>query len=272
MANGSGFAAWVGAPSAAGAQVVMLDVGQGDSMLVRDDGAAVLIDTGEEADVLSRALARHGVTHLDAVFVTHKDSDHVGALSGMAGVVGIDHVYIHADLLDWDGEEQVLEAARRVTAGRGAQGVRPGDVCRAGAFSIEVLAPREGGESGNEDSLQMLVAYDADGDGAPEARGFTSGDAEEEAVADTVAAVGDVDFAKVPHHGSRGGLSEDELAVLKPEIALIGVGADNSYGHPTRQMLGLLEQARAKVYRTDENGDVTLRFAKDSIDVAVQKR
>ena len=86
-----------------------------------------------------------------------------------------------------------------------------------------------------------------------------------------MASVGDVDFVKVPHHGSRGGMSAEELAALSPQIALIGVGADNNYGHPTRQMLDLLTQARAKVYRTDENGDVTLRFTGGSIEVAVQK-
>ncbi len=271
MAGGAGFAAWVGVPDAAGPQVVMLDVGQGDALLVRDGDAAVLVDTGEEADVLARGLARHGITHLDAVFVSHKDSDHVGALSGIVGIVGIDHVYVHADLLSLPEEAQVLESARRATAGRGAEGVRPGSACRVGAFTIEVLAPEDGGTSGNDDSLQMLVSYDADGDGRAEARGFTSGDAEEDAIAATVEAVGDVDFVKVPHHGSRGGMSAEELAVLSPEIALIGVGADNSYGHPTRQMLDLLAQARAKVYRTDENGDVTLRFAGDSIEVAVQR-
>ncbi len=271
MANGSGFAAWVGVPDAAGPQVVMLDVGQGDALLVRDGEAAVLVDTGEEADALARGLARHGVTHLDAVFVSHKDSDHVGALSGIVGVVGIDHVYVHADLLSAPGEAQVLESARRATAGRGAEGVRPGSTCRAGAFTIEVLAPEDGGESGNDDSLQMLVSCDANGDGQAEARGFTSGDAEADAIAATVDEVGDVDFVKVPHHGSRGGMSAEELAILSPQVALIGVGADNSYGHPTRQMLDLLAQARAKVYRTDENGDVTLRFTDGSMEVAVQR-
>ena len=271
MAGGAGFAAWVGMPDATGPQVVMLDVGQGDALLVRDGDAAVLIDTGEEADVLARGLARHGVTHLDAVFVSHKDSDHVGALSGIVGIVGIDHVYVHADLLSMSEEAQVLESARRATAGRGAEGVRPGSTCRVGAFTIEVLAPEDGGKSGNDDSLQMLVSCDANGDGRPEARGFTSGDAEEDAIAAAVASVGDVDFVKVPHHGSRGGMSAEELAALSPQIALIGVGADNSYGHPTRQMLDLLTQARAKVYRTDENGDVTLRFTGGSIEVAVQK-
>ncbi len=272
MARGAGFAAWVGVPDLSGPQVVMLDVGQGDALLVRDGDAAVLIDTGEEADVLARGLARHGVTHLDAVFVSHKDSDHVGALSGIVGVVGIDHVYVHADLLFLPEEAQVLESARRATAGRGAEGVRPGDSCRVGAFTIDVLAPQSGGTSGNDDSLQMLLSCDADADGVAEAKGFTSGDAEEDAIAATVDAVGDVDFVKVPHHGSRGGMSAEELAVLSPEIALIGVGADNSYGHPTRQMLDVLAQARAKVYRTDENGDVTLRFTGGSIEVAVQKQ
>ena len=271
MGRGAELALLAGTPATSGPQIVMLDVGQGDAMLVRDGGAAVLIDTGEEADVLSRALARQAVTHLDAVFISHKDADHAGALSGITGVVSIDHVYVHADLLDDAAEAEVLEAARRASAGRGAEGVRPGSSFRVGAFTVEVLAPEDGGKSGNDDSLQMLISCDADADGRAETRGFTSGDAEAQAIAGTVDTVGDVDFVKVPHHGSRGGFDEDELAVLCPEIALVSVGADNDYGHPTRQMLELLAQARAKVYRTDEMGDVALAFSADSIEVAVQK-
>ncbi len=259
------------ASDTSGSRIVMLDVGQGDSMLVQSAAAAILVDTGEDADVLLRELAEQGVTHLDAVVITHKDADHCGALRALAGVVDISHVYIHADLLDEDFMADVLESARWVTKGRGAEGVRPGTVLHAGEFSITVLAPQDGGKSENDDSLICLVEYDANGDGSIEARGFMTGDAESEAVKAVVPKVGDIDFLKVAHHGSKGGLSEDQLSALSPEVALIGVGADNRYGHPTKETLEMLRVAHAHIYRTDEHGAISIAFSDDGMRVTTEK-
>ena len=237
---------------------VMVDVGQGDCSLIRDGGHAVLVDTGEDGTTLLRGMARQGVTHLDAVFLTHKDADHCGALSSLAGIVGVDHVFVHEDLLDDHEMSDVLADAQRVTRGRGAEGGRPGDAVRVGRFTITLLAPKDGGESENQDSLVHLVEYDADGDGAPEARGFMSGDAESEDLRGVLPRVGKVDFLKVPHHGSRSAVTDEDLEVLRPRVAVIGVGADNDYGHPAQETLRILEHAHVKVYRTDEDGDITL--------------
>lgn len=253
------------------AEVVMVDVGQGDCMLIRDGGASVLIDTGKDRQALERGLARNGVTHLDAVYITHKDADHCGALPALAGVVGVDHMYVHADLLSNPVMEHVLEDARWVTGGRDAEGVRVGDVTRVGSFALTLVAPERGGESENADSLVNLLEYDAQGDGVPEFRGLLAGDAEAEATAGIVESVGDVDFLKVAHHGSRKGETAEELSVLKPEVALIGVGKDNEYGHPTKQALEMLERCGARVYRTDLQGDITLSFSARAMGVKMQK-
>lgn len=252
-------------------QLVMLDVGQGDATLVRDGDAAVLVDTGEDDAALQRGLARAGATHLDAVFITHADADHCAALGALAGVVGVEHVFVHAGLVGSEAMSGVASDARRVTAGGGLEGVRVGDAVKVGRFTLTLLAPVEGGQSANEDSLVQLVTYDDDGDGQPEARGLLTGDAEAEAVADVVPQVGDIDFLKVAHHGSRGGSTAEQLAVMTPQIALIGVGADNSYGHPTSEMLSLLSACHAKVYRTDLDGDITLSFAGTTIGVSTQR-
>ncbi len=252
------------------AQIIMLDVGQGDSVLIRDGTSAILIDTGEEGDVLLRALARQGVSNLDAVILTHKDSDHTGALSSLMGVVTVSHVYIHADLLDYSGEYAVLTAAAQVSENGSAEGVRPGTQLTVGNFTLTVLAPEDGGESENEDSLISLLEYDADADGTPEVRALLTGDAEENEVAEVYQAVGDVDIVKVGHHGSKGAFNEEELEVLKPEIALIGVGADNTYGHPTQETLSLLEAANATVFRTDTMGDITLNLTATQISISTQ--
>ena len=254
-----------------GPEVVMIDVGQGDCMLIRDGDAAVLVDTGEDDQLLQEGLARNGVTHLDAVFITHKDADHCGALSSLAGVVGVEHVYVHAGLLGGEYVEEIEEDARWVTDGGELEGVWPGTVTQIGSFSMTLLGPDDPGESDNEDSLVNLLEYDEDGDGEAEARAFLTGDAEADSIEEYVDEVGDVDVLKVAHHGSRESATEEELDVLSPQVALIGVGADNTYGHPTEEMLARLEACNAKVYRTDEDGDVTLVFSGGSIGVGTQK-
>ena len=246
---------------ASDARVVMLDVGQGDSILIQSKTTNILVDTGEQGDVLLRELAEQGVTHLDAVIISHKDADHAGALKKLAGVIVVDHVYVHADLAGQPFMEKVLESARWVTNGREAEGVRPGTTLRAGRFSLSIIAPQDGGTSENEDSLVGLLEFDEDGDGNAEARGLLTGDAESEALERVVSQVGDIDFLKVAHHGSKGGLTDEQLAELSPEIALISVGADNKYGHPSTETVRMLEDHGARIYRTDKQGAVSVGFS-----------
>lgn len=252
-------------------QVVMLDVGQGDSMLIRDGDAAVLVDTGEEGDVLLRALARHGVTRLDAVLLSHKDADHTGALSALVGVVEVKHVYIHADLLSAPSCEKVRKAASWASRQGTAEGVCRGDSIRVGRFKLFLLGPEQGGDSENEDSLVWLLGFSGS-TGAPELKGLLTGDGEEAAIASVLDEAGDIDFLKVGHHGSAGAVSDEEMRTLKPELSLISVGADNDYGHPTQQTLGVLERAGSKVLRTDLSGDISLSFMGGQLRVSCQKK
>lgn len=240
-------------------------------MLIKSGDASILVDTGENGDVLLRELAEQGVTHLDAVVITHKDADHAGALKELAGVVAVDHVYVHADLLDDEIMAKVLESARWATNGHGAEGVRPGSVLHVGKFSLTIIAPQDGGKSENDDSLIGLLELDADGDGSIEARGLLTGDAESEALEDVVPLVGDIDFLKVAHHGSAGGLTNKQLEVLSPELALISVGADNKYGHPTVETLHMLGDDGARIYRTDEQGAISVAFGDGGMHVTTER-
>lgn len=266
-----GLGSVTGPGTSSDSQIVMLDVGQGDGMLIKSKGSCMLIDTGQDSDVLLKELAEQGVTHLDAVMLTHKDADHTGALEGLSGVVAIDHVYVHADLLDANFERKVIEAARWATSGKGVEGVRPGTRLSIGRFTLTVLAPDDGGESGNDDSIISLVEFDGGYEGSRCMRGILTGDAESKAMQQVVHDVGDVDFLKVAHHGSKGGLTRDEMERLDPEIALISVGADNRYGHPSAETLDMLEEQEARIYRTDEMGAITLGFDEKGITVATEK-
>ena len=81
----------------------------------------------------------------------------------------------------------------------------------------------------------------------------------------------EVDVLKVPHHGSAGSVSSEMLNELQPRLALVSVGENNRYGHPTHEALSLLESAGARIVRTDEMGDVVCKLRQDGIRVECLK-
>ena len=267
------FAVWaLGAPYAAGSEIVMLDVGQGDALLVRSEGHAVLIDTGNRSQLLREALARHGVWRLDAVVVTHADDDHCGSLASLRGVVGLDSALVVADALECPCAScEKLRESIEVVAGRdGAVGLKVGDTVRCGAISLRVVWPYKFTcEGGNADSLCLLASYDPEADGIANWTAFFCGDAEAaqiHAIEDAGLAT-NVDIYKVGHHGSRAALDAACARALSPSIALLSVGANNRYGHPAPETIACLESAGAEVFRTDEQGDVSCKLEPDRLRV-----
>ena len=221
------------------ASVTTLDVGQGQAVLVRDGGAAVLIDVGPPDGAVLRALARvTGANSLDAVIVTHGDSDHAGGL-------------------------RELERRLRVGAvlGEGAPDAEPfdiGDRIRLTArTSIEVLSPpiaTAGREhrSDNNRSLVLLVRIG-------EVRILVPADIEAPAEEWLVASGLDLhaDALVLPHHGSKSSSSPEFAAAVQPRVAIASVGAGNRHGHPHAEVIERYEGAL--LFRTDTHGDVTLR-------------
>lgn len=264
----------VALPWASGDEIVALDVGQGDAVLVRSAGSAVLVDTGTEDARLLSALARHGVLRLDAVVVTHPDDDHCGSLPALSRAVEVDRVIVAGDLLDCACDAC---AGLRETASQAASetvGLDVGDVVSVGRFALRAIWPDGfSDEGGNADSLCFAVGYDVDGDGAGEWNALLVGDAEDEQLRELVGSgrVGDVDVYKVGHHGSAAAISPETAALIQPEIAIVSVGAGNRYGHPSPDALAALEGVGCEVLRTDERGDVSLRFSAERIDVATMR-
>lgn len=262
-------------PLMAGTEIVMLDVGQGDAFLLRSQGVSILIDTGNQDTMLRSALARHGVTHLDAVVVTHGDDDHMGSLASLAGVVEVDQVLVAADAFDCGCEacEELLEAAYALVGEENVSGLEVGDLIEAGKFELEVIWPEAfSDEGGNADSLCLLASADVDQDEEVDWTALFVGDAEADQLEELLESgdVGEVDIYKVGHHGSKNALNEEIALALSPQIALVSVGEDNSYGHPADSTIEALEEAGASIFRTDEAGDVTCKLKADRIVVRTQ--
>lgn len=239
--------AWVGRwRLLAPARVVVMDVGQGDAVLVTDGAAAVLVDTGP-GDAVVAALARANVFHLDAVVLTHLHADHAGGLEDVLGSVAVGEVVVPegTDRAELPGGAAVREICYR-------------DALRVGRFSLRAVSPVEpaGGE-GNEGSLELLLSFD---DGARTLTGLLAADAEVEETSAAVERgdVGDIDFLKVGHHGSEASLDAATAAALAPEVSVASAGEGNSYGHPDPACVEVLEGAGSVFLCTIWAGDVTV--------------
>ncbi|MEX2106121.1 MAG: ComEC/Rec2 family competence protein [Solirubrobacterales bacterium] len=237
-----------GVPPAAGLRVEVLDVGQGDAILLQPAGApAVLVDGGPPGDDLAAKLASAGVERLGAAVVTHDQSDHLGGIEDLLGRVPI------ARLLYARLGRRALAAAR--AAGAVPLRVAEGGALRSGALELEVVwPPREllaepvRGADPNQLALVLVARW----------RDFSmllTADAEAEAVPIDP---GPVDVLKIAHHGSDDAGLAALLDRIRPSLAVISVGAGNPYGHPDPGTLANLDAHGVRTLRTDRSGDVVI--------------
>lgn len=257
------------APHLHGTEIDMLDVGQGDAFVLRTGSSAVLIDTGTNDTDLLKGLARHDIRSLEAVVITHADDDHCGSLPALLEALPVKTVVLAADLPDCPSDS----CAKLMGELQGAplKLARKGDILRWGSYEARVASPdRFEDEGGNADSLVLVVSADPDGDGDPDVRALFTGDAEAEVLDPLVeeGTIPPVDILKVPHHGSKAGVTPELLSALAPRIGLISVGEGNRYGHPRPETVAALEAQGAAVARTDQEGDVVCELQADRIVLA----
>lgn len=256
--------------------IAMLDVGQGDSFLVKSRGLTLLIDTGNNPRKLLAGLARHGVNRLDGVVISHADDDHCGCLADLRGVVSVDSVFVAKGLssVGTDKVDDMLKDAERLSSASGIRELAVGDMITIGSVCFKVISPEGLTDKGeNDDSICLIATTDLNDDGMGEWRALFTGDAESE-VLDSLnreGALEDIDILKVGHHGAKSALDEELMDVLKPEIALISVGERNRYGHPAANTVSLLESSDVEVFRTDLQGDVVCSLSQTSISIRTMK-
>ena len=245
--------------------VKMLDVGQGDAILIQTETQNVLIDTGDldERDKLRAELDKAGVKKIDAVILTHPHADHIGGMEMLIDKYPIGMVYdngMPSTSRVYIGYMKQLKAK-----GIARKGLCTGDrVDLGGGAVFEVLAPsaslvQQGSVKGykhdpnNESVVGRLVFGDF-------SMMFT-GDAEKKEEQDILAgAQGAVQSTvlKAGHHGSKTSSSADFLRAVHPAAALISCGVNNDYGHPHKETMKKYHAMNLDIYVTAENGTITL--------------
>jgi competence protein ComEC len=248
------------APRAGELVVSFLDVGQGDATLIQLGGASVLVDTGPPDGPIVERLRQAGVKRLDALVLTHAEADHEGAAPAVIGR------YAPRLVIDggagWDSAVQrMLPTA--VAAARSRQ-MTPvaGQAIAIGGLRFEVLwppAPRPGRPpSGNPNDHAVVARLEVG-----EFSMLLSADAESNVTA--ALALEPVDVLKVAHHGSADPGLPVLLQRIRPRVAVIEVGRDNTYGHPTKSTVAALKQTVPTVLRTDRDGTVRLHAIGDRV-------
>ena len=246
------------------ARLCVLDVGQGDAILIQEGPHAVLVDAGP-AGALGPALLRMHVFHLDAIMLSHLHNDHYGGISDLPRAVSCGDIFVHDGTVHVPAELEYVAKALDVDS---FDEVGCGDEISFGHFTISVLAPfHEVDGLENEDSQFLLVSYD---DGRRTMNALLTGDGESDELASVLARyrLSGVDVLKVGHHGSSGSITASQAAELSCTYALCSAGFGNEFGHPHDDTVAALEAAGSRFLCTMDEGDIVMV---PSADVARRK-
>jgi|MudIll2142460700_1097286.scaffolds.fasta_scaffold23855_1 competence protein ComEC len=233
-----------------GLSVTFVDVGQGDSAVMElPDRKTLVIDTGRTGKETAAILKLMGKRDVDALVLTHSHPDHTGGMEYLMKKFRVKEL--------WDNGRIVYPPELHITAGR--RTLERGDIVEGPAYSIAVLHPYKEFYTMSEDSYSEENSSSLVLKVTGEKRSFLlAGDIEEEAEEDIshLKAWLPADIIKIPHHGSRTSAEDAFLWEVSPSIAVISVGRDNSFGHPSQEVLQKLEDKR--ILRTDLDGAVKI--------------
>ncbi len=252
-------------------EVTVVDIGQGDSIFIRDvKGRTLLIDVGGKVSFSEKKawqerltdsnaertlipyLQSRGVSRIDQLVLTHTDADHMGDMLEVAEQLKIGEVLVSQGSLtkpDFVAKLQAMKTKVRV--------VTAGDCLPIMGSQLQVLYPSQIGDGGNNDSVVLYGNLLGK-------RFLFTGDLEEEGEHELMATYPNlpVDVLKAGHHGSKGSSSPEFLEHISPQVALISAGQNNRYKHPHQETLERFQAQNMTVYRTDEQGAIRFRGLK----------
>ena len=241
--------------------VSFIDVGQADSVLIRNGNYNMLIDAGnnEDGEKLVNYFKSLGIEEFTYVFATHPHEDHIGGMDDIINNFKIDNYYMSNKLSTTKTFMDVLNALD----GRNLKYTVPnkGDTLKLGDANIKVIYPGDDKSNINDSSIVLKITY---GKNSFLLTGDATSNVERKIYNEDIKS----DVLKVAHHGSSYSSTDVFLDRVKPYYAVISVGKNNIYNHPSNKTLEKLNKRNIKVYRTDLDGTIT--FTSDGENLSVQ--
>ena len=241
--------------------VIFLDVGQADSILLENMGKYMLIDAGnnEDGPKLVTYLKQKGITSFQYVVGTHPHEDHIGGLDDIIYAFSIDNFYMPDVITTTKTFEDVLDALENNNIALSIP--NKNDTFQLGNALIKVLYAGNDGESDlNDTSIVLKVTYQ-------NVSFLFTGDAsvkvEEQLDRKDLKST----VLKIGHHGSSTATNEEFLNLVNPTYAVISVGKNNQYDHPHNTVLSTLASHNITTYRTDEDGSIEM--ITDGVDIKI---
>lgn len=257
-------------------KIYFVDVGQGDSTLIQTiEGKNILIDGGGSEfgsfdvgeSILLPYLLDRRITTIDYLMISHFDSDHIGGIFSI-----IEHLKVKNIIISKQGENsENLKKFYEIVKEKNAKIliVKKGDVIKIDKYSyFEILFPEDNLIKENVLNNNSIVARFNSLDFSI----LFTGDIEEIAEKRLCELYSGTDkleafVLKVAHHGSKTSSTNEFLEMVKPKLALVGVGKNNNFGHPNEGVIERLENMSCKIYRTDNCGEIEIKINKRELQI-----
>ena len=263
-------------------RISMLDVGQGDAILLQDGSSNIMIDVGNDAkdkigtgggrQALIKALDKAGVKQIKTIIVTHHHRDHMGNIMYVRGKYDVNNIYDNGYVNSSNPTSVELDKDLRAGKYHG-KALKAGDRVDLGKdYYLEVLAPGDFVDKSlykrfNNTSLVMMLHYGT-------FKMLLTGDAEagvEDLLQQKYGTALKADVLKVGHHGSKTSSIYKFAEKVQPKYALISCGHHDIYNHPNEDVVGRLQHLGAKVYTTYDHGTLTVTTDGKNFNVDMEK-
>lgn len=246
-------------PDPKGDYLAVLSVGEADAVLVHSDGKTALIDTGNILDVgnaLASKLKRANIKRIDTLILTHNHQDHAGGLYSILSEFYVDCFYYQTLYDDKQESGDYFSRIRKIVREKEIDTgiIKENMTFEIGEFEFSVLASGQSGTVGDKENDKSAVLQ-----ATCQGKNFLlMSDAGEHTERYILQKYGNVkcDVLKVGHHGSDSATSEVFVKNIMPNYAAISCGEGNSYGHPSKRTLEILDKYNVNVLRTDIHSDI----------------
>lgn len=238
--------------------VYFIDVGQADSIYIKDGNSNMLIDAGNNADgpLLVKYLRSLGIKEFKYAVGTHAHEDHIGGMDDIIKNFTIDKYYMPNVISTSKTFEDVLDSLNDKKISPTIPSI--GDKFSLDQAQFEVLSVGNDATDLNDTSVVLKMTYNS-------TCTLFMGDASSNIEKNLLDKDINCQVLKIGHHGSKYSSSDEFIKKVKPTYGIIMVGKDNKYGHPTKKVLDVLNKYNVTIHRTDEEGTIIMKIKGDSI-------